>query len=51
MQAIFNFGDDRLANWDESVCKYFPLAFELTEPWRWINVDKPELHIFVQREH
>jgi DNA helicase-2/ATP-dependent DNA helicase PcrA len=36
MQAIFGFGSDNLANWEE-VCAYFPLAGELTTPWRWIN--------------
>jgi DNA helicase-2/ATP-dependent DNA helicase PcrA len=37
MQAIFGFGADDLAEWDEQVCAYFPLAGELTTPWRWIN--------------
>ncbi|MFZ5492007.1 MAG: UvrD-helicase domain-containing protein [Pseudomonadota bacterium] len=37
MQAIFGFGSDELANWAEQVCGYFPLAGELTTPWRWIN--------------
>jgi hypothetical protein len=37
MQAIFGFGGDDLANWDEDVCKHFPLAGELATPWRWIN--------------
>lgn len=36
MQAIFGFGGDNLAKWDD-VCAYFPLAGELTTPWRWIN--------------
>jgi hypothetical protein len=36
MQAIFGFGSDPLASWDE-VCAYFPLAGELSTPWRWIN--------------
>jgi AAA domain len=36
MQAIFGFGGDGLANWDE-VCAYFPVVGELTTPWRWIN--------------
>ena len=39
MQAIFDFGSDNLAKWDEQVCAYFPLAGELTAPWRWINAD------------
>jgi len=37
MQAIFGFGGDDLAGWDEQVCGYFPLAGELGTPWRWIN--------------
>lgn len=36
MQAIFGFGNDNLAKW-EDVCAYFPLSGELTTPWRWIN--------------
>jgi DNA helicase-2/ATP-dependent DNA helicase PcrA len=36
MQAVFNFGGD-LPDWDSHVCKYFPPAGELKEPWRWIN--------------
>ena len=37
MQAIFGFGGDALAKWDDDVCSYFPLAGELATPWRWIN--------------
>ncbi|MDF1600276.1 UvrD-helicase domain-containing protein [Mesorhizobium sp. YIM 152430] len=37
MQAIFGFGGDNLATWDDQVCGYFPLAGELAMPWRWIN--------------
>ena len=37
MQAIFGFGADDLAKWDEDVCTYFPPAGELDTPWRWIN--------------
>lgn len=37
MQAIFGFGDDHLAKWDDDVCKYFPVVGELATPWRWIN--------------
>jgi DNA helicase-2/ATP-dependent DNA helicase PcrA len=37
MQAIFGFGKDDLANWDETVCKHFPVEAELATPWRWIN--------------
>jgi hypothetical protein len=37
MQAIFGFGSDNLAKWEEEVCAHFPLLGELTTPWRWIN--------------
>ena len=37
MQAIFSFGGDDLAKWDEDVCSCFPPAGELDTPWRWIN--------------
>jgi hypothetical protein len=37
MQAIFGFGGDELAHWNDHVCKHFPLAGELSTPWRWIN--------------
>ena len=43
MQAIFGFGNDNLAKWEEHVCAYFPLAGELTTPWRWINADAEPL--------
>ena len=43
MQAIFGFGGDRLAQWDEEVCAYFPLAGELDTPWRWINANAEPL--------
>ena len=42
MQAIFGFGGDNLAKWDD-VCTYFPLAGELATPWRWINADAEPL--------
>jgi DNA helicase-2/ATP-dependent DNA helicase PcrA len=37
MQAIFDF-QGKLADWDNHVCKHFPLAGELSTPWRWKNV-------------
>lgn len=37
MQAIFGWGGNELADWDNHVCSHFPLAGELTTPWRWIN--------------
>lgn len=43
MQAIFGFGGDDLARWDEDVCLYFPIVGELTTPWRWINANAEQL--------
>ncbi|MHB1328714.1 MAG: UvrD-helicase domain-containing protein [Gemmatimonadales bacterium] len=37
MQAIFGFGNDGLAPWDDDVCVFFPASGELTTPWRWVN--------------
>ncbi|HAU0791184.1 TPA: AAA family ATPase [Legionella pneumophila] len=37
LQAIFNFGNDKLADWDKHVCQHFPIHTELNMPWRWIN--------------
>lgn len=37
MQAIFGFQGNALADWDQQVCKHFPIVAELSEPWRWIN--------------
>ena len=36
LQAIFGFGADNLADWDD-VTKYFPIVGQLNTPWRWIN--------------
>lgn len=36
LQAIFGFGNDPLAEW-ENVLKHFPIIQELEHPWRWIN--------------
>ena len=36
LQAIFGFGADNLADWDE-VTEYFPVVSQLNTPWRWIN--------------
>jgi DNA helicase-2/ATP-dependent DNA helicase PcrA len=41
MQAIFGFGDP-LADWEKHVCAHFPLAGELTIPWRWKNAGTEE---------
>jgi AAA domain len=35
-QAIFGFGGDDLASWDD-VTKVFPVVGQLGTPWRWIN--------------
>lgn len=43
MQAIFGFGSDRLPNWTDTVCRFFPVVGELTKPWRWINAGSDEL--------
>lgn len=43
MQAIFGFGTDHLAKWNEDVCAYFPLVGELVTPWRWINANAEPL--------
>jgi DNA helicase-2/ATP-dependent DNA helicase PcrA len=37
LQAIFNFGSDGLADWENHVCKHFPIHTELDIPWRWVN--------------
>jgi hypothetical protein len=42
MQSIFDFGSDPLAKWEEHVCKHFPIAGELENPWRWINAGKED---------
>jgi AAA domain len=43
VQAIFGFGGDPLADWEEHVCAHFPVAGELDRPWRWINAEAEEL--------
>jgi DNA helicase-2/ATP-dependent DNA helicase PcrA len=37
LQAIFGFGGNDLPDWASRVCRYFPVAGELSTPWRWIN--------------
>lgn len=37
MQAIFGFQGNALADWDQHVCVQFPLAAELSHPWRWVD--------------
>jgi hypothetical protein len=44
MQAIFGFSsEDPLVNWEEVVCRQFPLLGELRRPWRWINTQHEKL--------
>lgn len=43
LQAIFGFGSDGLARWNEDVCTYFPIAGELDSPWRWVNANAEPL--------
>jgi DNA helicase-2/ATP-dependent DNA helicase PcrA len=43
MQAIFGFGADVLAKWEDEVCHYFPVVRELNTPWRWINANTEAL--------
>jgi hypothetical protein len=38
MQTVFNFKfNEKMPEWDEHVCKYFPPSGELSVPWRWKN--------------
>lgn len=43
LQAIFGFGLDGLADWNNDVLTYFPLAGEIDTPWRWINAQSQPL--------
>lgn len=43
MQAIFNFGNDPLANWNTQVVPVFPEIGRLATPWRWNNADAGDL--------
>jgi DNA helicase-2/ATP-dependent DNA helicase PcrA len=43
LQAIFGFGGDNLARWDDDVCACFPVVGELNIPWRWINAKSEPL--------
>lgn len=43
MQAIFDFSGNQLANWEDHVCKHFPVKAELNTPWRWTNAKNEEL--------
>ena len=43
MQGIFNWPRSPSADWENVVCRRFPLFGELTTPWRWNNVGNPAL--------
>ena len=43
LQAIFNFGLDKLADWSKETCREFPEVGMLKTPWRWINANAEEL--------
>jgi hypothetical protein len=47
LQAIFNFGSDKLANWDSETCKEFPEVGSLKTPWRWINAKTEEFGLWL----
>ena len=51
MQAVFGFGDDPLADWDQEVCRVFPTIGELQTPWRWNRAAAEDLGqwLLVQR--
>lgn len=42
LQAIFNFRNNKLINWNKAIEK-FPIISELQTPWRWINAGANEL--------
>jgi hypothetical protein len=43
MQAIFNFGEGKPVDWDESVYPLFDCLGKLEIPWRWVNAGEPKL--------
>ncbi|MDX3970784.1 MAG: UvrD-helicase domain-containing protein [Bradyrhizobium sp.] len=43
MQAIFGWQGNALADWNEHVCRHFPIVGELDIPWRWRNAGTEEL--------
>ncbi len=47
LQAIFGFAGNELANWADQVCRYFPVAGELSTPWRWINANAEPLGLWL----
>jgi AAA domain len=47
MQAIFGWQGNALADWDNHVCKHFPLSGELATPWRWRNAGTEEFGLWL----
>ena len=47
MQAIFGWQGNALADWEKLVCKHFPLAGELTTPWRWRNAGTEDFGLWL----
>ena len=47
LQAIFGFRGSRMPSWDNEVCKHFPVAKELSRPWRWINAHSEDLGLWL----
>jgi len=47
MQAIFNFGNDPLANWSHQVVPLFPEIGRLITPWRWNNANATDLGLWL----
>ena len=41
--SYFRIGQDELADWDSQVGGHFPMAGELSTPWRWINAGTEDL--------
>ena len=39
MQGIFGWPGNELADWNDHVCKHFPLVGQLVIPWRWRNAN------------
>lgn len=40
MQAIFGFGADQLADWNDHVCQHFPIVGQLQIPQRWVRANE-----------
>lgn len=47
MQAIFGFQGNALADWEKHVCTHFPIAGQLTTPWRWKNAGNDQFGLWL----